>query len=791
MKANHTWNKIAAFVLCAALMLSMLPVTSLSVHAATKAVCNTFAELQTAVADDTVDVIEIGSDFEVTEMVMIQRTVTIQGVDGKTPKLTANVTTNPDALFKLSASDDITVTFANLTIDGNGSMKRGITVIDAYCVLNAGVTIQNCTEYGILSVGTTEMNAGVKIWHNNIGVCAGGLGPAIFIMNGGTIEENNGGKGTDVGGGVYNLGVFTMNAGTIRNNQSKYNGAGVRQPGDNNRSSVKFTMNGGQITGNSTTKKGGGIYHGWAEKNSVVELKGGSITNNTAQEAGGGIYYYKSVALRSISLQMSGAITVTGNTVNGSPNNVELDAWDPIEITGALTGKIGVLRDPASTVLIAKGSGYEISEDDLAAFQSDNEDYTLALSYSGNIVLKECGTLSASDFVFTPPQDLVWDDAAKEVTVTPRTGLACGAITVKYYDSTGAALASAPKAPGTYSVKIDVAKSNAYKAATDLFDANWSYTILPDTTAPQISGIADNQTYCGAVTATVTDRNLKAVTVDGSPVTLQGNQFTVAPKTGVQKITALDQAGNQTTVAITVNAGHTPGEWVIDEAPSYTKDGSRHKTCTVCGTVTERAGIPKLTPDATPAKPEIQNPAKTDQKDTAKTDQKDTANTDAEKKYKVIEGADATYTVHEDGSVTMRANGKYKKFKGVMIDDKTVDSKNYTAWSGSTYVKFKKKFVESLSVGKHTVKLLFTDGYAKTSLTIAEKKVAKTASEKKATDTKKATKKTDTKSTDSTQGASPKTGDAFQPEFWMGALCIFAAGLMGIAEADKKRRKSH
>ena len=780
MKADHTWNKIAAFVLCAALMLSMLPVTSLSVHAATKMVCNTFAELQTAVADDTVDVIEIGSDFEVTEMVTIERTVTIQGVDGTTPKLTANVATNPDAMFKLSSLDDITVTFANLTLDGNDSMKRGITVMEGNCVLNAGVTIQNCTEYGVMTVGTTEMNAGVKIWHNNTGVCAGGLGPAIFIMNGGTIEENNG----DVGGGVYNVGVFTMNAGTIRNNQSKYNGAGVRQPGDNNRSSVKFTMNGGQITGNSTTKKGGGIYHGWAPDNSVVELNGGSITNNTAQEAGGGIYYYKSVGLSSIALTMRGAITVTGNTVNGSPNNVNLDAYDPIEVTGALTGKIGVLRDPASTILIAEGSNYEISEDDLAAFQSDNEEYTLVLSYSGNIVMKECGTLSASDFVFTPPQDPVWDDTAKKVTVTPRAGLACGAITVKYYDSTGAALASAPKAPGTYSVKIDVAKSNAYKAATDLSDANWSYTILPDTTAPQFSGIADNQTYCGAVTATVTDKNLKSVTVDGSPVTLKGNQFTVAPKTGVQKITALDQAGNQTTVAITVNAGHTPGDWVIDEAASYTKEGSRHKTCTVCGTVTERAGIPKLTPATTPTKPEIQNPAETEQKDTA--------NTDAEKKYKVIEGADSTFTVHEDGSVTMRANGKYKNFKGVTIDGKTVDSKNYTAWSGSTYVKFKKKFMESLSVGKHTVKFLFTDGYAKTSLTIAKKNAAKTASEtKKASDTKKATKKTDTKSTGSTQGASPKTGDAFQPVFWMGILCIFAAGLVGIAEADKKRRKSH
>ncbi len=38
----------------------------------------------------------------------------------------------------------------------------------------------------------------------------------------------------------------------------------------------------------------------------------------------------------------------------------------------------------------------------------------------------------------------------------------------------------------------------------------------------------------------------------------------------------------------------------------------------------------------------------------------------------------------------MRADSKYKNFKGIEIDGKTVDSKNYTAWSGSTYVKFKR-----------------------------------------------------------------------------------------------------
>ena len=80
-----------------------------------------------------------------------------------------------------------------------------------------------------------------------------------------------------------------------------------------------------------------------------------------------------------------------------------------------------------------------------------------------------------------------------------------------------------------------------------------TYTIVPDTTAPQISGITQDKIYCGAVTATVTDKNLKEVTVDGNKVTLQDNKFTVSPKKGVQKIEASDKSGNKTTVSITVN----------------------------------------------------------------------------------------------------------------------------------------------------------------------------------------------------------------------------------------------
>ena len=160
----------------------------------------------------------------------------------------------------------------------------------------------------------------------------------------------------------------------------------------------------------------------------------------------------------------------------------------------------------------------------------------------------------------------------------------------------------------------------------------------------------------------------------------------------------------------------------------------------------------------------------------------------------MIEGADATYTINKDGNLTMRADGKYKNFKGIEIDGKTVDSKNYTAWSGSTYVKFKKDFVNTLSGGKHTVKFTFTDGYATTSLTIAKKDNSdtKNPSDNKKPDTNTNTSgngTNNTTTTANTQVKAPKTGDTFQPILWAGILCVSVAGMAGVVAADKKEKE--
>ena len=89
--------------------------------------------------------------------------------------------------------------------------------------------------------------------------------------------------------------------------------------------------------------------------------------------------------------------------------------------------------------------------------------------------------------------------------------------------------------------------------------------------------------------------------------------------------------------------------------------------------------------------------------------------------YEVVEGAEQTYTITEDTEARFRINADYSLFDGkVYVDNILVDEANYTSESGSTIITFNKAYVDTLSVGSHTLRVVFTDGgEATTAFTIA------------------------------------------------------------------------
>ena len=63
--------------------------------------------------------------------------------------------------------------------------------------------------------------------------------------------------------------------------------------------------------------------------------------------------------------------------------------------------------------------------------------------------------------------------------------------------------------------------------------------------------------------------------------------------------------------------------------------------------------------------------------------------------YKIIEGANGTWTQNRDGTLVFRANGDFDKFTGIKIDGTLIDAKNYTAVSGSTVITLKTDYLKT------------------------------------------------------------------------------------------------
>ena len=135
-----------------------------------------------------------------------------------------------------------------------------------------------------------------------------------------------------------------------------------------------------------------------------------------------------------------------------------------------------------------------------------------------------------------------------------------------------------------YTAQFGIDPDNEYIIYVRLTDnaGNTDYIcsdgIVLDGTSPVITGIEDGKTYCAAQTVTITEKYVDTVTVNGTAVTLdENNSFTLAPSDGEQKIVVTDKAGNTAEMTVTVNDGHTFGEWTSNG------DGTHTRQCTADG----------------------------------------------------------------------------------------------------------------------------------------------------------------------------------------------------------------
>ena len=250
----------------------------------TKTVAN-WSELQEALANDDVDVVQLAANGispwgNVARTLYVGRAVTLD-LNGYVLKGDGR------SVFEIKNGGHLTV------IDSRPTAEHKFWVNNSY---SYGVWLWNNesgdkTAYGgIINGGYTSDGGGVKVLEGGkltmnggsiVGCGATGDGGGVYVYGGGVFEMNAGSAiigcasqgGASYGGGVYVNGTFTMNGGTIRDCVARgWGGGGVASKG-------QFTMNGGTIENCTAGVTGGAVYHA---SGATLTLNGTITSDNSS-----------------------------------------------------------------------------------------------------------------------------------------------------------------------------------------------------------------------------------------------------------------------------------------------------------------------------------------------------------------------------------------------------------------------------------------------------------------------------------------------------------------------------
>lgn len=353
-------------------------------------------------------------------------------------------------------------------------------------------------------------------------------------------------------------------------------------------------------------------------------------------------------------------------------------------------------------------------------------------------------TPALDNFDVTPDlsQKQTYDGKPKEVTAKTKNGvIGMGAVTVCYEGSNGTTYARSETAPtnaGTYKVILSVAEGKNYTEA---------------------------EIEAGTLTIEKADLTVEDVT-----------EFFEYTKTGTQTINVAELvpgARSYTPDAYTNDNGILTGDLTIDATglmkfalSELTKDNIDKKV-TVPVTITSENYKDVRVNVIIYISPE----------------------------YRIIDGANSSWTQNTDGTVVIRGDGEFNRFHAVKVDGKVIDRANYEAKEGSTIITLKAEYLKTLATGSHTFAIVWDNGIAGTNFTVA----ANTSGNNSGNNSNNNDSNHGSNNSGNTAGTAantaaasaqeldkvPATGDPFG--IW---LTLFAISLIGLAGMLARRKKN-
>lgn len=308
-------------------------------------------------------------------------------------------------------------------------------------------------------------------------------------------------------------------------------------------------------------------------------------------------------------------------------------------------------------------------------FTSANDAITLTIAGRGNYTgtadttweitkaRPELGNFDVSPNLSTP---LTYDGTPKTVTAQPKNGvIGMGEVTVCYEGSNGTTYARSKTAPtnaGTYQVILSVVEGKNY---------------------------TEEEIAAGTLTIEKADLTVGDVT-----------EFFEYTKTGAQTISLAELVPGATNYA--------PG--------TYTDDNG-----ILTGDLTiDATGLMKFTLSALTIG-NIDNKVTVPVTITSENYKDVTVNVTIyiSPEYRIIDGAGSSWTQNTTGTVVIRGNGEYDRFRAVKVDGKVIAPANYDKKEGSTIITLKAEYLKTLATGSHTFAIVWDNGIAGTSFTVA------------------------------------------------------------------------
>lgn len=204
---------------------------------------------------------------------------------------------------------------------------------------------------------------------------------------------------------------------------------------------------------------------------------------------------------------------------------------------------------------------------------------------------------------------------------------------------------------------------------------------LIDSEAPAITGVENGKIYCKEVVVAMTDKNTFTATLNGQLAAPENGKLTITAMKGEQTLVVADRFNNSVTVTFTVNPEHTRDEGVVTTEPTAAAEGVKTFTCTVCGENLGTEPVSKTAPT-------------------------------------IVEGGNGTHQYGGKSSLTVRSDADMRDFLKVCVDGKELTADKYIIRSGSIIVTLKSDYLNTLSVGQHTVDVVSVSGTASTVFTI-------------------------------------------------------------------------